>query len=164
MADNINEMKSHFPQTGELIWIGLRPVKKAEVKVVPYATVSTEAGLEGDHYHGNSGERHVTLIQAEHLDATASMLNKEKIDPKLTRRNLVIKGINILSFKDHRFQIGDQVVLEMTGLCHPCSRMEENLGYGGYNAIRGHAGITARVIQGGIIKTGDKVTALPINK
>jgi hypothetical protein len=37
-------------------------------------------------------------------------------------------GINLLALKDKRIRIGD-VEMEVTGLCHPCSRMEELLGY-----------------------------------
>ena len=82
----------------------------------------------------------------------------QKIDPQWTRRNLVVSGINLLAFNNKQFQIGEDLVLEMTGYCHPCTRMEENLGAGGYNAMRGHGGITAKVIRSGVISLGDEVS------
>lgn len=148
-----------MPQIGKIEWIGLRPKKKATLVEVAEANIN-ENGLEGDHYSGSSKKRQVTLIQAEHLNAVASILQKEAIDPQLTRRNIVVSGLNLLALKDQKFQIGADVILEMTGLCHPCSRMEENLGEGGYNAMRGHGGITTKVIKGGSIKVGDKVQML----
>jgi MOSC domain-containing protein YiiM len=102
----------------------------------------------------------VTLIQAEHLDAVAHLLARDGIDPALTRRNLVVAGINVLALKDQVFTIGD-VVIEGTGPCEPCSRMEANLGEGGYNAMRGHGGITARIVTGGVIRVGDAVRCPP---
>ena len=98
----------------------------------------------------------MTLIQKEHIDAVASLLHKNKIAPEELRRNIVVSGINLLALKDREFKIGT-AVLKMTGLCHPCSRMEENFGEGGYNAVRGHGGINACVISTGIIKLQDKV-------
>lgn len=160
MDDIVMEMKAlmkGMAQPGVIKWIGIRPEKRADLQVVKQVEVSEEEGLIGDHYQGKSHKRQVTLVQHEHLEAVASFLGKPDIAPELARRNLVVSGINLLSFKDHFFHIGEEVVLQMTGLCHPCSRMEENFGSGGYNAMRGHGGITARVVQGGVIRLGDAV-------
>ena len=116
-----------------------------------------DVGLEGDHYASKGGKRQVTLIAQEHLDAVASILGKTQFDPLLTRRNIVTQGINLLSLKDKQFRVGD-VILEYTGECHPCSRMEENLGTGGYNAMRGHGGITCKIIKSGRITNGDYIS------
>jgi MOSC domain-containing protein YiiM len=70
-----------------------------------------------------------------------------------------VSGINLLSLKGLRFRIGE-AVLEGTGPCDPCSRMEENLGPGGFQAMRGHGGLTARVIEAGTVCVGDRVEAL----
>lgn len=153
---NIKELIKTLPQVGEVQWIGLRSAKRVALDSHSEVEVSIEGGLEGDHYKGSSRKRQVTLIQAEHLQAVAQLLDKEQIDPSLTRRNIVVAGINLLALQDQRFKIGE-VILETTGICYPCSRMEENLGPGGYNAMRGHGGINARVITGGKIKLGDGV-------
>ena len=42
--------------------------------------------------------------------------------------------------------------------------MEEALGQGGFNAMRGHGGITARVIRDGTVSIGDAVVALPVEE
>ncbi len=146
-----------LPQTGTVVWIGVRPARRAELVPVAAVRAETESGLEGDHYRGKlTGKRQITLINAEHLVAIASMLGRPEVSPLLLRRNVVVKGINLLALKDKTFRIGE-AVLETTGECHPCSRMEENLGPGGYNAVRGHGGITARVLENGIIRVGDQV-------
>lgn len=152
----IKELMQSIPQTGKVEWMSIRPERRSPVQPVTEVVISESSGLEGDHYGAKGGKRQVTLIQAEHLDAVASILKKDKIDPGLTRRNIVISGINLLAFADQQFQIGE-AILEMTGLCHPCTRMEEYFGPGGYNAMRGHGGITARVIRGGKVKVGDVV-------
>ncbi|MFN7116706.1 MAG: MOSC domain-containing protein [Saprospiraceae bacterium] len=153
---NVKELINTMPQIGKVEWIGLRPKHKAPVETVDEVMVTVEGGLEGDHYSKSGGNRQVTLLQSEHLAAMASILQLDTIDPALMRRNIVVSGINLQAFADRQFQIGE-VILEMTGICHPCSRVEQNLVPGAYNAMRGHGGVTAKVIQGGTIRVGDAV-------
>jgi len=145
---------------GRIVWIGLRPTRRAAMISVETAIADTAEGLVGDRYSGRSGTRQVTLIQSEHLAAIASHLGLAEVAPEQLRRNIVVEGINLASLKDHRFRLGS-AVLAWTGECHPCSRMEEAFGPGGYNAVRGHGGITARVIESGSIAIGDTLERLP---
>ena len=156
---SLKELLATLPQKGTLRWIGLRPARREPLCVVDKATLCSNSGLIDDRYAGRSGKRQVTLVQYEHLQAIAALLHCDRIDPALLRRNLAVSGINLLALKGKQFAIGS-ATLEFTGLCHPCSRMEELFGAGGYNAVRGHGGITARVVSGGEIALKDTVSAL----
>lgn len=152
----IRELLDTLPQQGKVEWIGIRPARRQTMTEVNQVQALLDNGLEGDRYAGKSGTRQVTLIQAEHLAVIASCVSLATIDPSLLRRNLVVSGINLLALKNRHCLIGS-VQLEITGYCHPCSRMEELLGAGGYNAVRGHGGLTARVTQEGVIALGNVV-------
>lgn len=156
----IHALLATLPQLGRVTWIGIRPARGAAMIELEQVTISPGTGLEGDRVRGRAeSRRQVTLIQQEHLPVIAACLHLERVEPALLRRNVVVSGINLLALKDKQFRVGE-VVLEYTGLCHPCSKMEQALGPGGYNALRGHGGITARVIEGGSALLGDSVEAI----
>jgi len=144
---------------GVVVWIGARPTRREAMRAEPTALLAAGRGLVGDRYANAGGGRQLTLIEAESLAAIASHLGRERVDAAEVRRNVVVRGINLLALKGRRFRIG-AALLEASGECHPCSRMEEVLGAGGYNAMRGLGGITARVIEGATIAIGDAVIAL----
>ncbi len=148
-----------LPQTGRVEWIGQRPVRRAPLVAVAEAELKTDSHLLGDHARPKAGgKRQITLLQHEHLAAVGGFLGLgAPVAPARLRRNLVVSGLNLLALKNRQIHIGDAVILDITGECHPCSRMEEELGPGGYNAMRGHGGLTARIAQGGIIRVGDVV-------
>ena len=160
MGLEMKQLLQTMPQIGVVEWIGVRPARREPIQVLESVEVNQQ-GLEGDRYNGPSdGDRMVTLIQQEHISAVASILGQDSIAPALLRRNIVVSGINLQALKKNEVQIGD-VVFWVTGNCPPCSRMEENLGDGGYNAMRGHGGVTARVVSGGTIKVGSQAKLLP---
>jgi MOSC domain-containing protein YiiM len=71
----------------------------------------------------------------------------------------VIRGVDFSSLQESRLSIG-KVEIQITGKCHPCSRMEENLGPGGLKAMANKAGLTAKVLKEGKIQVGDTVSVL----
>ncbi len=153
----LSDLKAIDAKPGTLEWIGIRPARKAELQSLSQVELIADYGLSGDHRAQKQGsKRQITLIQYEYLAVIAQILGKTSIDPILLRRNCAISGINVNSLRDQIFTIGD-IVLEGTGYCHPCSRMEENLGPGGYNAVRGHGGINAKILTSGTISIGDSV-------
>jgi len=127
--------------------------------IVDAVEARRDCGLMGDRYKSSSGKRHVTLIQWEHFAVMAELLGRANITPELLRRNIAVSGINLLALKHKHFRIGT-AILEYTGLADPCSAMESTFGPGGYNAVRGHGGITARIVESGIIRLNDTLNAL----
>ena len=153
----LDRLLATLPQRGRVDWIGLRPARGEPLQPVASVEASPGSGLAGDRFKGTeASKRQVTLIQAEYLAVVASMLGRESLDPALARRNVVVSGINLYALRNARFRIGS-LLLEGTGICAPCGRMEEALGPGGFNAMRGHGGITARILQPGILAIGDAV-------
>lgn len=153
-------LMSTFPRPGRVEWIGVRPAPRAPVIPLEEVCALAGQGLQGDRY-ASGGKRQVTLIQAEHLRVLASLIGAS-VEPAVVRRNLLVSGINLLALRGARFRVGD-ALLEGTGPCDPCSRMEVALGPGAYNAMRGHGGITARVLEGGRIKVADAVEFVSID-
>ncbi len=157
---SVSELLATLPYPGQLEAILLRRERRTQPERVTQARALPGRGLEGDHRSAkrSSSARQITLIQAEHLPVISALAQTEAT-PELLRRNLLVSGINLIALKDRRFRIGS-AVLEGSGLCHPCSRMEEALGPGGYNAVRGHGGILARVLEEGVMTVGDSVVVL----
>ncbi|MGH8105010.1 MAG: MOSC domain-containing protein [Arenimonas sp.] len=153
------KLTSQFPRAGTVQWIGLRPKRDVPMQEVEAVDAIAGKGLQGDRYASGSGKRGITLIQAEHLPVIAALSGHEKISPSVLRRNIVVSGLPLIALIGKKFRLGE-VILEGTDACDPCERMEAALGPGAYNAMVGHGGLCARILQGGRISLGDSLVPL----
>jgi MOSC domain-containing protein YiiM len=170
--DDLRSLTARFPRAGRVEAIYLRPGRERPAVAVTAARALVDRGLEGDRSaakppsRAGGSKRQVTLVQAEHLPLIRLWTERDFAAAEL-RRNLVVSGVNLLAqhglFADQPLQvrIGRDVLIVVTGPCDPCSKMETLLGPGGYNAMRGHGGMTARVIHDGLIAVGDAVVVEP---
>ena len=149
---------AHAIKPGQLIWIGVRPAHKAPMQSRSSENALKGLGLAGDHRSKKTpgSARQISLISAEYIQQIQHFTGISNIHPERLRRNLVISNINLTALRYQQFRIGS-AMFEATALCHPCSRMEKELGPGGLVAMLGHGGLCAKIIQSGVITVGDSV-------
>ncbi len=167
--ETLRDLSDRFATVGRLESIVLRPARQQSAHFVDQVEAVPGYGLMGDRRSTqerttlSARKREITLLQAEHLPLIAQWGNLDSLSPLDLRRNLIISGINLIAMRSPfpamtlHWKIGDQVEIEITGPCDPCSRMEKELGHGVYNAMRGHGGTTAHIIVGGTLRVGDPV-------
>jgi MOSC domain-containing protein YiiM len=138
-----------LPFRGRVIAIAVRPKRGVPGREVEEWDLASSAD------HARSQKRAVTLIQAEQLQLAAQMLGRPM--PHLdTRRNLLVSGIPLAALDGRRFRVGT-AVLEGTGPCDPCEHMDAAFGPGGRAVLTGMGGLTARIIETGILRRGDEI-------
>ena len=130
------------------------------METLDHAQVTVEGGVNGD-FRGSlkpgRNKRQVTVMAAEGWrDALREL---EAAVPWEQRRvNLLVEGLALEESAGARIAFDSGLVLEVTGECDPCSRMEEVAP--GLKAVllpHWRGGVTTKVIESGPIRVGDNV-------
>lgn len=137
----------------------IRPEKKAEPQHLTVAHIHT-SGVEGDHYIRPESRRHVTLIAEDDLAEVAASIGFHGDAHGACRRNICVDTFPSDDMKGKRVALGDEVILEITGYCTPCQRMDDNFGPGAILALQKKAGWVAIVIEEGDVRVGDAFRVL----
>ena len=142
--------------SGSVISIQLCVGHRDPMKSVESARMIENYGIEGDRHAVSEGvrtKRQVLLTDEETL-ATFGLSRGD------IRENITTTGIEIHSLEEgDRVSLGDDAVVEITGHCAPCARMDE-IRDGLRVALEGNRGMLATVISGGEVNVGDEVRAL----
>ena len=134
--------------------IHLSQAHRAGLTEVPQVQAIEGQGLEGDRYLGTT--RNVTLVAQGELEAAAQELGYP-IPAGATRRNITVDIESLPRTTGALIHLGE-ATLSVWRDCAPCQRMYETVGSGAREALVGRAGISARVVNGGMIRVGDPVT------
>jgi len=125
-----------------------RPVREVED-----AMAVADRGLEGCRRSRPGSGRQVLLVEREILDSLG-------LSPGQVKENITTRDVRLNELAEgQRLSIG-QAVLEVTGPCAPCSRMDE-IRMGLQQELRGRRGILCRVVEGGQIRRGDAIQVAP---
>ena len=144
---------------GRLVGIAIKAEKRADIYCLPEVRVSMESGVEGDH-RGKAGKRQVTVLSVEGWKEACREINKD-LPWTVRRANLLVEGVALEEQVHGRLYVGD-LVLEITGECDPCYRLEEQCpGLEDALVPNWRGGVTCQVLTSAIIRLGDFVELLP---
>jgi hypothetical protein len=153
--------------------------------VGPHATLTHDAveivagqGIAGDRFFGETSlpasppptptalSSAVSFVAAEAVEEVARELGlaPDALDPRLMRRNVVTRGIDLNALRRHRFELrqGDVVLrFEAAGETSPCAWMDWALAPGARDLLRGRGGLRASPLTSGVLRVGPVVLAAP---
>jgi MOSC domain-containing protein YiiM len=136
-------------------------------RTLPHSVETVRAfagrGLEGDRYalgggtfSANSGQRDVTLIEAEELDRFVREYG-HPFDAAQSRRNLVTRGVRLNELVGRDFLVGT-VAMRGLRLCEPCSHLVRLTSAPVLPGLVHRGGLYAQILQDGELAVGDPIS------
>ena len=139
---------------GRIVSLHLCVGHREPMRRVDSVRAVTAFGIEGDRHATSEGvrtARQVLLMDEETLEGFG--LSHGEV-----RENVTTSGLDFASLEvGQQVTLGDEAVLEITGLCAPCARMDE-IRPGLKDELEGRRGLLTNVVQGGAINVGDTVS------
>ena len=133
---------------------------------VPYARLFAGRGLDGDRYatglgtfSSNAGKRDVTLIEEEAIGLFARDYGC-KLDPALSRRNLLTRGVRLNDLVDQNFSVGS-VAMRGLRLCEPCAHLARLTHLPVLPGLIRRGGLYAEILHDGELRVGDAIHPSP---
>ncbi|RFA08027.1 molybdenum cofactor biosysynthesis protein [Subtercola boreus] len=143
---------------------GPRPVPTgAPDEVRQSIQLRAHLGIVGDRHFGHAAHRSasVTVMAVESVEHVERILGLEaSLDPYATRRNILLRGIDVDLLKKARFSLDSgQGAVEFQGHrpANPCAWMDVMLAPGAHQALRGRGGVRCEPLSSGTVAVGRAV-------
>lgn len=146
---------------GEIKAICISDIRGIQKREISEADIQVDWGIVGD-AHGGKWHRQVSLLGFEKIEDFKA--KGAEIGFGAFGENLVVEGFDLSKLPvGSRFQIGEEVLLELTQIgkeCHSHCEIYKKMG----DCIMPREGVFTEVLRGGHIKKGDKVELILPNK
>ncbi|RFA23616.1 MOSC domain-containing protein [Subtercola boreus] len=134
--------------------------------------VRAHLGVVGDRHFGHAAHRtaSVTVMALESVEHVQRVLGLEApLDPYATRRNILIRGIDVDLLKRARFSLDSgQGAVGFQGHrpANPCAWMNVTLAEGAHQALRGRGGVRCEPLTSGTLALGPAVlrSSIPLEQ
>ena len=138
--------------------ISIHVVRKQNAAAEPcnHVTVHSNFGIVGDYRSDKFQIGQITLVEAEIINAMSRKLGYD-IPDGASRRQIMVKGITLNELIGQNLRMG-KILVRVEDKCNPCKNMETRIGPGAKDAMNGKGGIRCRIIEGGELHVGDKIT------
>jgi hypothetical protein len=136
----------------KLASLSLRPPGSTAPQAVERLTLVADAGIDGDRHRDPASPRQLLL-------ASSATYADFDLAPHALRENLLLDTPIDALPSGTVLQIGDGAQVRLMFACEACGRLDL---YGAHVAARigARRGVLARIVQGGVIRTGDTVRDL----
>jgi len=134
--------------------------KKKGTKKQPIAEgiLREDYGLIGDAHADGGTHRQISLLATESIDKMQQL--GFKVGPGDFAENFTTEGIDLVSLPVGIYiSVGEEVILEVTQIgkdCHTRCAIYRQIG----KCIMPQEGVFAKVIKGGLVKSGDAISVL----
>jgi MOSC domain-containing protein YiiM len=130
-----------------------QPSGKHPIVEVEHVECVAGRGLRGDRFfdYKEDYKGQVTLFSWEVFDALRRERGQPELSPAVLRRNLLVEGVDLNVLSGVQFEL-QGVVLESSGECKPCYWMDEAVGAGAEEWLKGRGGLRCKIITGGTLR------------
>lgn len=136
-------------------YVGRHGLGSLENEIVPVDSVQCIAGrgLVGDRFfdHKPDFKGQITFFEEEVYQAMLERFNDCSAPRSAVRRNIITKGVDLNSLIGKTFEV-QGISFSGSEECRPCYWMDEAIGVGAFEWLKGRGGLRARILDDGTLR------------
>ncbi|MGJ8654488.1 MAG: MOSC domain-containing protein [Opitutaceae bacterium] len=113
-------------------------------------------GIVGDRYldHQEDYKGQITFFDWAVYQRIRDNFNSPELDPEKFRRNVLVEGVDLNTLIGKKFTL-QGIEFEGVEECRPCYWMDEAVNPGVHEALKGHGGLRAKILNDGTLRVAE---------